>query len=708
MQLNGIIHSARRIIAPIIRLPTAVVLLHAFAASMTVAQEGPLDGISVGIGAGKEIGMISARFPIRAGSPGCGEFIPDGSSGTWYGARLDLPEFFSPYLGVSLRPGTLQTEERFVGDVSDPLWVFDPTSLSEVRIAREFGYRAISRSFSLDILARYRIAGGWSVAAGPRFGYRYSVERSQTDRMLDAGTIGFAQGSDVRQMEEGESFTSQPMMIEAVAAGSYELPIGAHLSLIAELSGAAPLLSSVREADWRNFSLRGTIGVLIVPGLRDDYDTAAVTPPDTAPPPPSSPVSAIEDARPDSAGHAPPADSTMTPAGPDASIRIYGIDERGEKRPSAVVRVIETLHRRQIVLDWALPPTDDASPAAARFVLRSQRDAEGFTADSLAELDAKALQGHLLNIAGERLRSTPDARLILGMTASNAAGERQAEAARQYLADIWAIDSSRIIVRPAENGSDAGGSPERTPSPGRIQISSDVPAITAPLVFDHVERNFISPLLKLEPSYTSDTGISTWDIALDLRGTTIARYSSGVASDTNEISYDWKRVYDQLASDSSFLTATFTVEDLAGRRMTARSRIPVHAEIRRRMIERRSETETGREQIIYVFSPADSSSPELQQPESGVIAAIARSAGDGAGVEIIGITGDDGLTAPGAVVSERTAELLRIIRTAIAHGSTGRSGAHATRLLPRADAALAFPDLPLQPGSIMVHIQNHR
>ncbi len=671
---------------------------------ISAAQEERGPAVHIGVSVAQELGLTSARFPIRAGSPGCGEFTSGISSGSWYGGSITIPTLFSPRIGASARLGWLHSQQQFMGDVADPLWVFDPKGRTEVRLDREFRYTVTFTSAIVDLLASYRVADGLSLAAGPRIGYRTASAPVQSDHIINGGDLGFENGGDTREMTGGERFTTQPLVLGGTLAGWYAVRLSPRLSLVTELSAAAQLLSSVHEVAWRDFTLRGGFALVVnlSPPTTPDA-TVALLPPGMAPPQPIARDMRSEKSQQDAleAGYA---DTVMTAAGLGASIKLYSIDEHGNKASTATVYVVETVRREVMELDRHVAFEEDAVRPSTLVLLGSRLETLRFTADSLSDVE---IPEHLLNIIGERLRNNPQATIALDASASTALAEQRQKMITRYFTEIWGIAPARIIAT-AEKATALSreNRPDQGQAGGQVVISSDYPQIIAPVRSSRTDRDFISPRLKLEPLYQSDTGVKRWNLLLDHHGQTIAQYSSeGAEEQGKEADDNWQPVYERLTSDSTFITATFTVEDLADEQATVQSRIPLRLQRSQRIIERNLRLHAHQEELVYVFSAADSASSDLLRPESDIITEMARSADRGSTVSIIGIAG-------GSIdehsMRVRTAHLAETLRTALAQQKGNRKTVGLSQSVLADTTTRTFAGEHAPGGSMVVLISRKR
>lgn len=153
--------------------------------------------------------------------------------------------------------------------------------------------------------------------------------------------------------------------------------------------------------------------------------------------------------------------------------------------------------------------------------LNSQFDIEQIAINPLV------YQINLLNIIGSRLIENQSAKLILAgycdsITEGNnrQLANRRAEAVRNFMTNNWNIASDRIILKPTVSlyppeatatRNDSGYSENR-----RVEISSDNPAITAPIIkYRFLEPQKINPPeLIINTDGSTQYGIESWQITI--------------------------------------------------------------------------------------------------------------------------------------------------------------------------------------------------
>jgi len=164
----------------------------------------------------------------------------------------------------------------------------------------------------------------------------------------------------------------------------------------------------------------------------------------------------------------------------------------------------------------------------------------------LQNLDNLGTYHHVLNIIGYRMGEHPEAALRLvgtnsdeGMEAGNTDLSRaRAEEVKSYFVNVWGIDEKRITVEvrdlPAKpsNVNEIDGIIENR----RVEMYSDVPEITDPVMIEDTLRSVNPPYIRFRPDIVSDAGIADWSLTVE-QGSRILKSFSG-RNEIGEI-LDW-------------------------------------------------------------------------------------------------------------------------------------------------------------------------
>jgi hypothetical protein len=231
-------HSKRYIIAIAIAL---------FACASLHAQP---QTILVGASANAGLGIESANIPVYATSSECGTFESGSATFGSFDARMVLPMFFTPGVGIDTRLRVAFNGSRLTAQPVVPTTIRDAESNSLVTLDREFRIDRSTVAVAIDLLARTSF-GQFNVGAGVSIADRISSTTEQTDNVLGPGANRFPDGQSARVMAT-QSSSAAPFAVAPMLTASYAIPIAAKVSIAPELTARIDLLSSVKDGSWRS------------------------------------------------------------------------------------------------------------------------------------------------------------------------------------------------------------------------------------------------------------------------------------------------------------------------------------------------------------------------------------------------------------------------------------------------------------------------
>lgn len=206
-----------------------------------------------------------------------------------------------------------------------------------------------------------------------------------------------------------------------------------------------------------------------------------------------------------------------------------------------------------------------------------QKMLEKFQAQNFKEehLDQNTFEVYynLLNVIGYRMNKYPDAKIMIVGTNNNLGVEKgnielskqRALAVKNYLSDVWKIDSKRIDMesrnlpkKPANNDHPEGIEENR-----RAEIYSDNFEILKPITILEISKKASPPKVKITPNIKSDVGIKKWDIVVYQDKTAISRFNDK----DEELIWDIEKgILPELEKP---VDIELNVEDVIGKKATA-------------------------------------------------------------------------------------------------------------------------------------------
>ncbi|TAE27278.1 MAG: hypothetical protein EAZ92_09630 [Candidatus Kapaibacterium sp.] len=425
----------------------------------------------------------------------------------------------------------------------------------------EFSKNITLQAIALEPMLTYRPLDALSIYLGIRANYYFNARFSSIER-LATDTVNFllpsGRVSSTRNPIDTTIPSLNPLNLAAVAGLSYEIPLDANGKwMIAPeaffMFGALPLgaLSSPtssplvrrvqlspREGDktegpgtWTFNNLRAglslryspyrTIRPELTPALQETIKQIKKL------------DSAITVERQQNAKRLQQVDSInkaitakvaeLKKVGISVSItKVVGVDADGREIPNPKL-VVEQFRKS---LTQPILPTvffeENSFTLPTRYRRLKAADRGSF---KLAELGGKGnldVYRQILNVIGKRMEENPAA--VLFLTGCNAnvgpeAGnqklsEQRAQTISDYLQDVWKIPAKRMIIQKRDlpenpaSSADANGAAENR----RVDLSSNLPEIFAPVVSDQVARIPNPPTLRFGIEINAGAGLKQWNL----------------------------------------------------------------------------------------------------------------------------------------------------------------------------------------------------
>jgi outer membrane protein OmpA-like peptidoglycan-associated protein len=588
-----------------------------------------------GLHGGFEYGLEIAHFPVFVSSADCGVFTSGRISSPFIGVEMIARSLLSKRCGIAVAIEYASASGRFTATPLEPLVIVDTTNFTSPSIQHEYRFNSSWTLLRVDILATLRLVDGVLLRVGPWIGDRTATSLAQSDAIVNEPVYRFEGGALEHPMNDGMRLTTRSLALGFAGGISAQVPLSSRLSVVPAITLRTELTSATSETSWRTFTAGGSVGLM--------YDLTQPAAPAQKPPPVQPPTNE-------------PVAETRRMKRP-VRMDLYGVDASGTRLPSATIRINEVLYRRRVPLPEGIYFDRGSAELPPRYVRYSREGTARFSLDSLADLDAAAIDDQSLNLLGYRMRQDNSARISLAGSAlrgeTPTLGRDRAVAVRQYLSDAWGIDSSRMAIAANPEGKrlrgeDGGGS---------VMIASNSPAITEPILLDHLVRDVEPPLIALEPSFDT-AGLKRWTIALSYDGKEVGRYSS-LDTGTAMSSIHWQIPDENSDLQHALLVGELTVEDSSGFEVSSRTQTPLTLERTFRIVERRSND--NRESIAYSLLAFPGNSTDIDGHNNNVLEEIAAHLHPGARVSVVGNGGGESSLDLSLRRADRVADALRSI-----------------------------------------------
>lgn len=287
-------------------------------------------------------------------------------------------------------------------------------------------------------------------------------------------------------------------------------------------------------------------------------------------------------------------------------------------RDTAVIDVTQALGRRVysllpfIFFSRGSADIDDRYVQLTRDESRAYRPATSVVlADTSSAADTKAtleLYYNLLNIVGRRMRvEYPNAELTIKGYCDNQGVERnnvqlstrRAVAVRNYLRDVWQIDTSRLVIASGVLSPTAASTTmpdERDRADGheenrRVELESSITEVLDPVVITDTLLSITRPILVALPRIISDSTDHTWQLETQCTAGAAANLIEGAASPLQQYVMDSAVCPVTGGRDQSEIVSTLHVTSSDGRHVDATAKIPVTTSTRT-VFMRRTDADT--------------------------------------------------------------------------------------------------------------------
>lgn len=576
--------------------------------------------LRTGIDAGGSWSAVATSTNVYASGADCGTFGRGSGSGLEAGASLTIPDLFSDALGLTLRAVWSTASPSLETTPSEPQRMLDPATLSLVDVDRKFRLDADLQSVAIDIMARVPL-GAASIEIGPTIGYRLSASATTTDVLAGPSWARFRDGSRERPLTGSAAHSRASLAAGVRAAVGYDFRIAEHAGISPYLSVAFVPTAAFKDESWTATSVAAGVRVWLehVP----------------------SPAPVVEEPRPvvPQPKRVPPEITT--------SLRIHSVDSSGAQGDTLFVHTETVIERRFVPLVPAVFFGRGDSIPPPRYQTLTTAEAASFQVSSMHALGDLVAQRLVLNVIGRRLADDPSLRVTLvGMTSSDepaALGERRVQNVREYLQNVWGIESRRIAADPAagtmprSNEATEEGRGENR----RVEFvqthGGRSESLLAPIITERVRNDRLPARVRIELDASPRSAVADWRIRIDGG----AQITGG--GDSLPVSND----LDLRARGDSVLT--FAVEAVVNGREGQVSRsvasIPIRTVAEQRVIEGWTRQSAGRRVMTMQIVGFNFNSAELLERHRQMLRAIVDSIQAGETIAVTGysdLLGDQG------------------------------------------------------------------
>lgn len=665
----------------------SVLLLLVFVLANATASAQKLDSAArtrFGIWGHYAYTMHFANFKELPGVPSCCENFRDAIANNFaVGLLYDVP--FGDVVGLSLRLGYV----RYAGI---PSWneTVDSTVLIGAANVADGSPRTadVAHTITADLgnigfeplltikpfTGLSKTDDGLAIMLGGHIGYAIQRQFYMREEIISPDNVQFLrERSKVRNEARGEIPGSSPLSVAVMAGLSWEIPLNAKRTvyITPEVFYSFPITPIVQASAWSSVGapssnywnvhqIRAGISLKFAPE-RKVIDSSSSTPE----PPPTQ--TAQNQEPPPTRTTTPPA---KTPTPPEivktdregdngtmkrgkeltASITAVGVERDGREFPDVTFRVEEFLsvNLRPLLPYIFFEQGSDNIPE--RYERLSVRDTALYNVNTLHNFEMLETYHQALNIVGKRMRAFPRAKLTLTGCNDNttptertntALSYRRAKAVRDYLSNVWGIDTARMPIQTrnlpqmATVSNTGQYTSEVQQENRRVEFASDTWEILEPVKTTDTVRTVSPPIIRFRPRVILPQGeVREWKITVGQNGQTLKEFR-GTGSLPKVL--DWNIAENQanIPRAPVPLDYTLTLTDTEGNRLQHEGASPVEQiTIQRKRRERVKDKEIDRYSLIlFDFDKAN-----LTQTQNRIADYIKKQIGQQATVRISGYT----------------------------------------------------------------------
>ena len=332
-----------------------------------------------------------------------------------------------------------------------------------------------------------------------------------------------------------------------------------------------------------------------------------------------------------------------------ASIDVFGVDDAGNTYPDPVIEIREAPWSRSIPLIRHLFFDSGSSAIPSRYrQLKNREQTHQFNFDSLVSVTPISLHHQLLNVLGQRLRSRPEVSVtIVGTSTEDEKAQaalpiERAKSVQAYLTDVWGIDRRRMNVtsgtptNPSSEETEDGRSENR-----RVEFVFDGESLLRPVVVERLASVASPPEIRFHTNVDDTLSVADWNITVQQGGKVLLRFDQTTTSEEAADIKPWPLSDLRINRDLTPIHYRFEVTDVHGQKGVDEGSFRVLERVTRTS---EKEIEAKLEVKEYLLSGFTYNTAELQQGHKSEIYEIARTAEEGAWIEITGFTdrvGDD-------------------------------------------------------------------
>ncbi len=378
-------------------------------------------------------------------------------------------------------------------------------------------------------LASYKILDNFFLQSGFRIAYLFKRNFHYQEKIVEPKDQGWYHGTNrdkVRNVRDGKLTDASSILASFTLGLSYQLQASPDSSifLVPEAYYSYLINPIVVNSAWHITSFKAGV-------------TIKYLPPPPPPPPPAPPMEAP----------LPKYPNMIKPPEIYVNIDARQIDSTNKVQDKINIKLEDFVtHNMSPLLNYIFFD-DNSSEIPSRYIKLTENETHSFNVLKLRKLTVLETYYHILNIAGLRLRNNPKTKITLVGTNSYFGAEKgnlklsrsRAMTVKNYLVNVWGINSNRIKVRARQlprqpsNYMEPDGQEENR----RVELLSSDWKISEPVAVKDTTRNIAKSIIRFFQKSYIPSGIKLWALKIKQEGKIIKQFEG---AGKLPLKFDWR------------------------------------------------------------------------------------------------------------------------------------------------------------------------
>ncbi len=351
----------------------------------------------------------------------------------------------------------------------------------------------------------------------------------------------------------------------------------------------------------------------------------------------------------------------------DASLKITGITKDGKRQDNPTIIIEETETEEGFpILPHIFFPDGNSDITKSSMKLLNKNQVKSFTENGL-NWETLDIYSDMLNVIAYRMLQNPKTKITITGNNNNTTNlekgniklsEDRAIAVKNYLTDVWGINSSRIEIakrnlpaNPANNQREDGWVEN-----SRAEISSNDVELMKPVYLKEIVVSSNPPVIEILPIVNAEAGINKWNVAVSQKDNNLRNYKGT----SNVEKLLWQIEDEPMPKLEAPISIQLMAEDNLGKEIQAKQLLTLEQlTIKKKRYELKDDKRVERfSLIVFDFNKAD-----LKQIHLKILNDIKSRIKSNSKVTILGYADRSGESEYNKdLAAKRTAEVQKILK----------------------------------------------